>query len=148
MSSASKHPWAHIGNDSLLSPMSTFIPLWQLIENSMRYMSFLRLKGRFNISSFAACLGFCFVSNGAPRPRMMEGDAEIMQAGDFIHPGNDDVSYSRHTTGNTVGQGKSDMAKTKSVLQVLRTDHFIHSFLCLNNLRSGNWNPGCTCHGI
>lgn len=41
-------------------------------------MPFLRLKGRFNINSFAAFLGFCFVGNPAPRPRMIEGDAEIM----------------------------------------------------------------------
>lgn len=33
----------------------------------------------FNSSSFAASLGFCFVASHNPRPRKMEGDAEIMQ---------------------------------------------------------------------
>lgn len=52
---------------------------------------------------------------------MMEGDAEIMQTGDLIHPGNDDVSYCQHMMGNTAGQGKGDRAekKKRSVLQVL-----------------------------
>lgn len=41
-------------------------------------MPFMRLKGRFNISSFGAFLGFCFVRNPTPMPRTMERDAEVM----------------------------------------------------------------------
>lgn len=56
-------------------------------------MPFLRLKGRFKTRSFAGFLGFCFVGNPTPGQRMMEEDAEIMQTGDSIHPGNNDISY-------------------------------------------------------
>lgn len=42
---------------------------------------------------------------------MTEGVAEILQTGDPIHPGNDDVFYCQHTVGNTAGQGKGDKAK-------------------------------------
>lgn len=113
-------------------------------------MPFLRLKGRINISSFAASLGFSFFSNPSPRPRMMEGDAEIMQTGDLIHPGNDDVSYCQHTMGNTAGQGKGDRAKkTKKICAPGAMNRPFHSQLPVSEYPE-EWQlePSCTSHGI
>lgn len=57
---------------------------------------------------FVASLWFCFVGSPSPRPRRMEEDAEIMQTGNSIHPGNDNISYCQHTVGDAAGQGKGD----------------------------------------
>ena len=71
-------------------------------------MPFLRPRSGCNSRSFAASLGFCFVGSPSPRPRRMEGGADIMQTGNSIHPGNDDVSCCQHTVGDTVGWEEGD----------------------------------------
>lgn len=74
----------------------------------MQIASFLRPRRWFNSSSSAASLMFCVVGSCTPRSMTMEGEAEIIQTINSLHPGNDDVSYCPTYSGRYWGTGQGN----------------------------------------